>query len=296
MQTNNKQILLLLNPVAGKGKGKERLFEIIDRLYSHGYQVTAIPTDIDGKANLILQNEWHNYSKLVCVGGDGTLSGAVNAYIAGNCEIPMGYIPLGSTNDFAATLGISKKLLDACDRIAESEPKFIDVGKFNDRYFSYIACTGLLTEVSYMTSQQLKNMLGHNAYLLKGVFALKNAKKIRYTVKTDSETIEGDYLFASVSNTEKAGGVFKFPKGEIQLDDGYFELTLLKAPNGIYEMTTLINDLINGKVKGSSFVKRKVRHATIEINQPRGWSLDGENGGMTQSANISVVENKLLFL
>lgn len=288
-----KRLLLIINPVAGKGRGKNAVFKCVDIFSRYGYRVTVLPTQPNGITEQILTREVKDYSLCIAVGGDGTLNAAVNGIIKSGCDVPLGYIPLGSTNDFAASLKLVKDISKACERIAVTEPRHIDIGRFGERYFAYIACTGMFADASYMTSQQLKHALGHSAYLIKGLYSLKDTRKTRYTVVTESETIEGEFLFCSVSNTLRAGGVIWLPKGEVRFDDGEFELTMLKAPTNIAEGSAMVNDLLYSRLETNTFLRRKVKRAEITVQHPAGWSLDGENGGEHGTALIEVVQNGL---
>lgn len=291
-----KKLLLVVNPVAGKGLGKLRLFSVADELTRHGYRVTVLPTSPNGDTEDIIAKEAKDYSTITAIGGDGTLNAVANGIMRSERDTPMGYIPLGSTNDFAASLGLTKNIRQACERIAENEPRAVDIGRFGDKYFVYVACTGLFAGVSYMTSQQMKNFFGHSAYLIKGLFELSENQKAKYTIELENETIGGDFLYAGVSNTLKLGGIFSLPKGEISFDDGYFELTLIKAPKNIIDGTALTNELINSRFDSHNFMRRKIRKAVIRCNTARGWSIDGENGGEKSEAVIEVKEKSLRLI
>ncbi len=292
----NKKLLLILNPVAGKGRGKDILFELTERFTKYGYRVTVLPTESDKKTESAIIKEAKNYNLIVAVGGDGTLNNTVSGIIKSEADVPMGYIPLGSTNDFAASLELPKDIGKACEKIAKGKPKAIDVGRFGDKYFVYIACTGIFSEASYTTSQQMKNAFGYSAYLWKGLASLKDAKKMRFSINADGEDIEGDFLFAAVSNTVRAGGLVWLPKKEISFDDGYFELTLIKAPVNIIDGTALVNDLIVSRVDSDNFIRKKVKRALIKTDHKSGWALDGENGGERDTAVIEIKQKALRFI
>lgn len=288
--------MLAVNPVAGKGRGKSIVYKAVEIFSQHGYRVTVLPTEPDRRTETVIFSEAHNYDRIVAIGGDGTLNNVASGIMKSGSDVALGYIPLGSTNDFAASLKLPKDVNIACEHIAELEPKPLDVGVFGDRYFVYIVCTGMFAEASYMTSQQLKNTLGHSAYLIKGLYSLKETKKMHYTVETESETIDGEFLFASVSNTLRAGGVVWLPKGEVEFDDGFFELTMIKAPKRISEGTSLVNDLVYSRLDSENFLRRKVKYARVRVDSPSGWSLDGENGGEHSEAVIEIKEKALHFI
>lgn len=290
----NKKLLLIVNPVAGKGRGRSALFDAISALSAFGYRVSVMLTEPIGNEQKIALESFE-YEKIVAIGGDGTLNCVVNGILNGNKDAVLGYIPLGSANDFAASLKLPTKIITACEKIAHGEPRGIDVGRFGDRYFTYIACCGMFSSASYTTPQPLKNRLGFGAYLLQGINSIKDIHPIRYTVETESETIVGSFLFASVSSTTRVGGVVRMPKGVV-FDDGFFELTMIKPPETLAEGGTLINDLIASRLETENFLRRKVRRANIIAETPVRWSIDGESGGSHESVSIDVARQALRFV
>ena len=290
-----KNLLLILNPVAGKGKGKSALFAMIDIFTKHGFRVSVMPTSPNGTEARVIK-EVANYDLVVAVGGDGTLNIVASAIIKSGCDVPMGYIPLGSTNDFGYSLGLPKTIAQICHRIARGTPKYIDIGKFDDKYFVYIACTGLFTNVSYTTSQRMKNALGHSAYIIKGIHELLDYHWNSYRIQLEDETITGDFVYAGVSNSLRAGGFFTLPKGSVSFNDGLFEITLIKRPKNLAEKVKLINDILNSHINSPYFVHKKVSKAVFACEQTKGWSLDGENGGERRKVSFEVLKNKLKFI
>lgn len=295
-QRSNNSLLLVLNPVAGKGKGKEILYGTVELLTERGFRVTVLPTVSGGKTEKTICEECAKYGTVVAIGGDGTLNNVVNGIMQSGCDVPLGYIPLGSTNDFAKSLGLPKDLESACDAIAAKEPKHIDLGLFGDRYFVYIACTGMFADASFKTSQKMKNTLGHSAYLLKGATSLTHMHKIRFEVECDDEEFDGEFILGAVSSTHSVGGVFKFPKENVIFDDGFFELTLIKAPKSVSEATSLINSLMHGNLDSPLFVTRKAKKVHFLSSTENEWSLDGENGGKMKSVHIEIKEKALRFI
>ena len=294
--SKNKKLLLVLNPVAGKGRGRSVLFDAIDEFTRYGYRVTVLPTENFERTEACVIKELKDYDLCVAVGGDGTLNTVASGIVKSGTDVPMGYIPLGSTNDFAASLGLPKDIFTACEEIATNRPKLIDVGVLGDRHFVYIACTGMFSEASYSTPQPLKNAFGYSAYLWKGLVSLKDTKKMRFVVETDDGVIDGDFLFAAVSNTIRAGGLVWLPKNEIKFDDGQFELTMIKAPENIKNSTALVNDLIVSRVDSDNFLRKKIKYAKIHTEHQSGWSLDGENGGVHSDVTIEIKQKALRFV
>ena len=291
-----KNLLLIINPVAGKGLGKSRLFKAVDIFTDHGYRVTVLPTAPNGKTEKAIIEEAKNYDLAVAIGGDGTLNTVASGIMKSKTDLPLGYIPLGSTNDFGSSLGLSKNINDACAHIAKNEPKPLDIGQFGDKYFVYIACTGLFAAASYMTSQQMKNAFGHGAYLVKGFLELSEIQKARYTIELENETIGGNFLYTGVSNTLRIGGIVKMKKKEVEFDDGLFELSLIKTPTNIKDGTALTGDLLYSNLDTHNFLRRKIKKAIIRCDNPRGWSIDGENGGEVKEAAVEVIKHGLRFI
>ncbi len=287
-----KRLLLVLNPVSGKGVGKSKLYEAIEIFSDNGYRVTVMPTK-HGETEKMVADEAKNYDLIVAIGGDGTLNSTVNGIMNSGTEIPLGYIPLGSTNDFGKSLELPTNIKDACKAIIKGRTRKIDLGKFGDRYFVYVAYSGMFAESSYNTPQQLKNALGHGAYVWNAIANLPKEKKGKYNVYLDNEEINGDYLFISISNTLRVGGVIQLSKKVVDFDDGYFELTLVKAPDNTMGWATLANDLILSQLDSANFISRKVKKVKIRFENPKGWSLDGEYGGEWDEIDITICEKAL---
>ena len=262
-QRSNNSLLLVLNPVAGKGKGKEILLETVELLTKQDFRVTVLPTVSGGQTEKTIAAECKNYGTVVAIGGDGTLNNVVTGIMQSGCDIPLGYIPLGSTNDFGKSLNLPKDIESACKAIAEKEPKYIDIGRFCDRYFVYIACTGIFADASFKTSQKMKNTFGHSAYIMKGASSLIHSHKMYLEVDCDGERLDGEYILAAVSSTLSIGGVFKYPKDEVVFDDGYFEMSLIKAPKGVTETTSLVNSLMRSHFDSPLFIKRKAKRISF---------------------------------
>ncbi len=291
-----KRLLLIVNPVAGKGKAKKQLPEVTNIFKSHGYEVTVYLTKPNGGTEEFVAEKARDFDLIVAIGGDGTLNTVASAIIKSGTDLPMGYIPLGSTNDFGKSLGLPKKVKDACERIAVTEPKDIDVGVIGGRYFVYIACTGLFTSASYSTSQRMKNIFGHAAYLFKGFFDLFRAKKVHYSIETDQDSFEGDYLYAGFSNTLSIAGVFSLKKSGVSFDDGVFEFTAIKAPTGPLNGLALLGNIATSNIHTHRFERRKIKRAVIKTPIDCQWSIDGENGGGFKETVIEVKEKALKFI
>ncbi len=290
------KLLLVVNPVSGKGLAKKTLLDAVDIFSKHGYIVTVLPTEPDGKTVPKIIDEAKEHELIVAIGGDGTLNMVAGSILQSGTDATMGYIPLGSTNDFATSLGLSNDINVACEKIVTSEPNRIDIGQFGDKHFVYIACTGMFTSASYSTSQRMKNIFGHSAYIAKGAIDIKNTKKQKFTIELENETIEDEFVLASISNSLRVAGVVSLEKENVSFNDGIFELIMVKSPKGFTDGAGIVKNILTSNLGGEKFVKRNVKKAHVIIESPQGWSLDGENGGEHSDVWIDVKENALNFI
>lgn len=284
----SKKALFIFNPHSGKGLIKNHLLEITDILVKADYEVTVYPTQSRGDAERKMREREEDYALVVCSGGDGTLDEIVTGMIQSGFKTPIGYIPSGSTNDFAKTLKIPSTMRKAAELIARGKVLSCDVGRFNRDVFVYIAAFGLFTEVSYETPQEMKNMLGHVAYLLEGVRQLTNIKsyliKVTYVSETgEEEVIEDDFIFGMVTNSHSVGGFKSIAgnvfKGKVDLNDGLFEVTLIKVPRNPVELNSILASLAVADIDTQYMYNFKSGKLTFESEEEVAWTLDGEYGG-----------------
>lgn len=284
----SKKALFIFNPYSGKGLIKNHLLEITDILVKADYEVTVYPTQSRGDAERKMREREEDYALVVCSGGDGTLDEIVTGMIQSGFKTPIGYIPSGSTNDFAKTLKIPSTMRKAAELIARGKVLSCDVGRFNRDVFVYIAAFGLFTEVSYETPQEMKNMLGHVAYLLEGVRQLTNIKsyliKVTYVSETgEEEVIEDDFIFGMVTNSHSVGGFKSIAgnvfKGKVDLNDGLFEVTLIKVPRNPVELNSILASLAVADIDTQYMYNFKSGKLTFESEEEVAWTLDGEYGG-----------------
>lgn len=282
-----KKLLLLINPSAGRMTGRHIVFDLVDRADFAGYSVEVRPTrDIDNTKKYLYRNG-KNFDLIVCCGGDGTLNATVSGLMRLKEKPNLGYIPSGSTNDFAKTLNLSKDPVTALDSILKGKKYKIDIGSFNDSYFTYIAAFGAFTEISYQTPQNLKNAIGHAAYILNGIKSLPDIKPQRVKITCDAGTFEDDYLYGSISNSTSVAGLVKLDKSKVNLSDGKFELMLIKNPHDILQLGQIIDDLLSQRYV-SPFVKFvSIKEALIETPGGVAWTLDGEDGQVQTRVKIS---------
>lgn len=289
-----KKMLLVFNPRAGQGIFVQNLYEVVEKFTSHGFLVTAYPTQQRRDAYKMAVELGPEYSHFVCCGGDGTFNEAVDGLMVLKKNRPaFGYIPSGTTNDFAYSLGIPDDPLLAAEAICTGEPFAIDIGHFQNECFSYVAAFGLFTDVSYGTPQDMKNMLGHAAYVLEGVRRLTNIKSWYCDIVCDGEEISGEFVFGMVTNSLSIGG-FKLPIDRaIHQGDGLFALILLKKLTKLPDLQVVIGALTGNRRPSDNFIVRVARTVTVRSAEPMDWTLDGEYGGNHQEAHIEISRQAL---
>ena len=287
-------ILLTYNPDSGKRRAAQMLEPIVTSLSRAGALVTAVPVGAAPTRELL---DTGRYDALVCCGGDGTLHYAVNDALLCAKRVPVGYFPSGSTNDFADTMGLTGRSLDeACAAIAVLRTRQIDVGLADGRAFCYIAAFGMFTDVSYQTPQEAKNALGHFAYIAEGVRRLNLAQGWRVRVRTDAEEFEDEFWYGSVTNTTHIGGMALPEAMNVVLDDGLFEMVLIRRPQNVMELQRLVTCLMTQKPDGDLLRVSRVRRAEFLFEGETPWTLDGEEGPAEHGVCIEVLERGLSLL
>ena len=287
----DKKMLFIYNPRAGKAQIRSNLLDIIDIFVKAGYEVTAYPTQASGDAIKAVKNRHNGYEIVVCSGGDGTLDEVVTGMMQCEEKLPIGYVPAGSTNDFANSLKIPKNMIKAADVVVRGKNFACDIGAFNNDSFIYVAAFGIFTNVSYETKQDVKNVLGHAAYLLEGVRALPSIRSYPLKITCDKQVIEGEFLYGMVTNSHSIGG-FRGITGtgkEVLLDDGVFEVTLIRKPSNPLELNNIIVAMVDKRVKSEHIYTFTASRIVVESEEPLAWTLDGEFGGEHRKA---VIENK----
>ncbi len=289
-----KKMLFVFNPHSGKALIKNKLFDIINIFTEAGYEVTAYPTQraLDGYDKICAADGL--YDVIVCSGGDGTLNEVISAAMTHRLARPViGYIPAGSTNDFARTLGIPKNMIKAAENIAHGRVFSCDLGSMNGRYFNYIAAFGLFTDVSYKTPQNVKNVLGHQAYILESLKSLSKVQVYNLVIHSNDMVLKGEYIYGMIANSDSVGGFRGITGKNVDLHDGLFEVALVKNPKTPLEMQQIVAGLFS-KSQESPMVERfKTNRILIESDTSVAWTLDGENGDSHQRVEISVVEKAI---
>jgi len=274
-----RQMLFVYNPRSGKAQIRSNLLDIIDIFVKAGYEVTAYPTQAPGDAVKAVQERRTGYDIVVCSGGDGTLDEVVTGMMKSDERLPIGYVPAGSTNDFANSLGIPKSMLQAADVVVNGKNFACDVGKFNQDIFIYVAAFGIFTDVSYGTPQDTKNVLGHAAYLIEGVKRLPSVRSYPLRITCNEEVIEGEFLYGMVTNSHSVGGFRGITGQNVALDDGLFEVTLIRKPTNPLELNNIIMALVDKRVKSDYIYTFTTESVKVESEEPMAWTLDGEYGG-----------------
>ena len=279
-----KKLLFVYNPRAGKEMLKPRLSDVLDIFVKAGYEVTVHPTQAYRDAYYqIKEYEVGKYDLIACSGGDGTIdevaTGMMKRREMGKDVVPVGYIPAGTTNDFAKSLHIPRKPLAAADNAVKGVPFPCDIGKFNDSVFVYIAAFGIFTDVSYETDQAVKNVLGHMAYILEGAKRIFNIPSYKIKVEHDGEVIEDEFIFGMVTNSRSVGGFSNMVGKNIVFDDGLFEVTLIKTPKNPIALQEIIAALLIEQVDTKHMYTFKTKKITFDSVEEIPWTLDGEFGG-----------------
>ncbi len=274
-----RKLLFVLNPKAGKAQVKNHLLKIIDIFIKGGFEVTVYVTQEKGDALRAVHEREDGYDMLVCSGGDGTLDEVVTGMVKSGKSLPIGYIPAGSTNDFAGSLHIPKNMEKAAQIIMEGNKFACDIGAFNRDVFVYVAAFGMFTDVSYGTDQEMKNMIGHMAYILEGMKRLAAIKSYRMRFLYDDTVIEGDFLFGMVTNSVSVGGFKRITGKNVELNDGELEVTLVRKPSGAIELNRLLAALVDRDMENELIYWFKTARLQVESDEEVAWTLDGEFGG-----------------
>lgn len=283
----NKKLLFVYNPHSGTGSIKTHLNDVVEAFVSAGYDTMLYPTAKRGDATTIIKSRAKEFDLIVCSGGDGTLNEAVNGVMNSDTNVPLGYIPTGSTNDFASSMGIPGNIKKSAKAIVEGRSINVDIGKMNQKYFVYVAGFGLFTEVAYSTDQELKNIMGHAAYLVSAVKSLGDIKSHQMQIETDGKLIQGDFMLGLITNSTQVGGMKNLIFGDVEFSDGLFEVLLIKTPKNPMELHQIIASLTNPDMDLDMIYSFKSGYLKITSKDSASWTLDGEFGGDHKVVSIS---------
>ncbi len=292
----NNKLLFVYNPYSGKSKIKNKLGSIIEKLANDNWEIRVHPTKGVGDAANVIASEGKRYDYIVVGGGDGTMNEAATGMMSvpEDKRCPIGYIPTGTTNDFASSMGIPKTIDRASDLTIKGTPRACDIGAFNEKYFLYVAAFGAFTEVTYETSQKTKNMLGYAAYLMEGVKSLPSIKShhLRITYNGD-KVVEGDYVLGIISNSTSVAGMKYSKKLNVSMNDGEFECILIKNPPNPIEFQLTLGDLIMQNMDSPRIDYFKFFKAEMESEESVKWTLDGEFGGEHTRVEIENIKSAI---
>ena len=272
-----KKLFFVMNPYAGVRKASKQLADILAVFNRAGFDVIVYITQSQGDAQEVVRNRAKEMDLIVCSGGDGTFNETVSGVLESGADVPIGYIPSGSTNDFANSLGLAADPVEAAKNIANGKPERFDVGSFNGRHFTYVASFGVFTKTSYATPQNVKNALGHTAYVLGGIQELSQLKNTYHLkMELDGEMVEGDFVFGAVCNSTSVGGIITLDADRVDMQDGLFEILLIRYPKDLTEVAECIQALQNKTYNSKMLTFRSARNISIVADPNMAWTLDGE--------------------
>ena len=271
-----KKMLFVMNPYAGTRKANRFLPEIIEIFNRGGYETFVYMTAGTGDCQRIVQEKSKEMDLVACAGGDGTFNEAVNGILLSGADVPIGYIPAGSTNDFASSLHLPTNILQAARQIVEGTPNRYDVGKFGDRYFSYVASFGAFTKASYTTPQNIKNALGHTAYILEGISELSQIKTAHVRFEMEDQVVEDDFLFGAICNSTSVGGILTLDPKQVDMRDGKFEILLVRMPRDLTELSECIRCVQSQKYNCGMITFLSTSRVRVVAPKDMPWTLDGE--------------------
>ncbi len=294
---DRQTLLFLYNPHAGRGLIRVQLSDIADLFVKAGYEVTVYPTQEKGDAAQKIPLWADRYDRIICCGGDGTMDEVVAGMLQTQARTPIGYLPAGTTNDFAKSLAIPTDLMEAAAIAAGGRQFDCDIGTFNDSSFSYIAAFGVFTEISYQTGQRLKSVLGQAAYLLNSPKSLIDMPSFEVEVEVNGEMVVDTFSYGMVTNAVSVAGMRNLTGSTVKLDDGLFELTLVRTPTSPMMAGDIVTNLLKqGDSYTPNIVSYKTDHVRLRCDEPIPWTLDGEFGGDHTDVEIGVLPRRITFI
>ncbi len=288
---NKKKLLIIFNPSSGKSTIRQELWQVVDIFVKGGYDVTVYPTQKRGDCGEVVAERSKEFDVIVVCGGDGTLSEAIQGIVTlpSGDRVTLGYIPCGSTNDFGASLEIPFEITQAAQTVVKGKPIACDCGRFNGKPYLYISAFGIFTDVSYETPQEMKNRLGHAAYIIEAIKRLKNYSYYHILVDSEELTLEDDFIVGFVSNTTSIGGMKNRFEYEPLLNDGLLECVLIRNPTSPSEMQSILSAIVTQDLDCPNIVKFTTKRVTFTSTEEIKWTTDGEDGGSHKKTEIEVI-------
>ena len=298
---DRKKLLFIMNPKAGLMQAPKYMADIIDRFSGAGYLTQVLMTKAGGDSKNFAAEYGGEADVVVVSGGDRTLNGVIDGLINGGHKTPIGYIPAGSTNDFANSIGLPKSIMECVEVVINGKPQAIDIGSFNGRYFSYVASFGAFTSTTYTVPQNIKNIMGHSAYVMAGVKELAHIKPIhaRVTLEKgtpDEQIHEGDYVLGGVCNSRSIGGIVNLQKLDVDMNDGLMEVILIRMPKDLIELSDITSSILGGSFKSHQIEKYSVHKVTFELDENVHWTLDGEYEKGSGVCEIDTLESAISLI
>ncbi len=291
-----KNLLFIYNPRAGKGSIGNHLNDIVDTFAKRGFRVTIYPTQCRGDGEVVAREWSKDFDRVVCAGGDGTLDEIVTGIMSADVHIPIGYLPTGSTNDFARSIGIPRIVKRAAVKAAGDDFFKCDIGMFNARYFVYVAAFGLFTDVTYETDQNMKNIFGYSAYLAEAAKRLPQARAIPLRIRYDDNVLTGNFIVGLITNSASVGGMKRITGPDVKLNDGVFEVMLVRSPESLFELNRMGPAILDRRVRSDNVICFKCSSIEFESDEPIPWNLDGEFGGMEDHVKITNIHEAAEFV
>ncbi len=292
-----KKLLLIVNPCSGRAKMHTELLKVIEILSAAEFSVTVYPTKYKGDATRYVSTlSNNNFERIVVCGGDGTLNEVITGLMNAGLNIKLGYIPSGTLNEWSSGLGISRNIEKAATDIINGVETKLDIGKFEDKYFSYTASFGAFTSASYSAPQDVKNVLGQTAYFFEGIKSLGAIKPYKLKFTYEGGVVEGDFLFGAISNSLSVGGIVKYDKKAVELNDGEFEVLLIRNPDNILKLQPLIDGILKRDFSREGMNFFRTKNLTIETDQEISWTLDGEYAEGEPKLSVQNLHNAVTFI
>lgn len=294
-----QRVLLMVNPMAGRQKIRNELLYVVDTLTKAGYETIIYTTQGRDATRDLLAEKDSQFDRVICCGGDGTFNEILSATMHWDKRPILGYIPAGTTNDFAAGLKLPSDIREAAVNIVRGTPHTVDAGLFNTSYFSYVASFGAFTETSYSTPQNFKNALGHLAYILEGIKEIPAFTSYTVCVEADGQIYKDSYIFGAVSNARSVGGILKISDSLVDLNDGVFEVMMIKMPKTLMDLSAIVTSLTSLnplKYDPSMFLFLQTKELRITFEQEMVWSLDGERVSGGKEARIACIKDAFKIL
>lgn len=291
-----EKVLLIVNPCSGKAKMKTELLNVLEILSASGSLITVYPTKERGDATEFVKGLSENeYEKIIVCGGDGTLNEVISGMMMAKNTVPIGYIPSGTLNEWSSGLNISRNIQTAAAELISGEKIKLDIGKFGDKFFTYTASFGAFTDASYSAPQDIKNALGQAAYFFEGIKSLANIKPVHLKFEADDRTVEGDFLFGAITNSMSVGGIVKFDETVVELNDGKFEVLLIRNPDNILKLQPIIDGILKKDLNREGMEFFKTETITVTGGDGLSWTLDGEYAKGEERVTISNIHNAIEF-